>query len=345
MILMKRMLITGGAGFIGTNTALYFAKKGYAITLFDNLSRIGTKENLAYLQKQIPRLSFVQGDIRDASVVTKVVSRQDIIFHFAAQVAVTTSVRNPKEDFEINAGGTMNVLEAVRQINPHAIVIYSSTNKVYGGLEHLKVKEKSTRYDCLEKPFGVDEKTPLDFHSPYGCSKGSADQYVRDYHRLYGLNTIVFRQSCVYGSHQFGVEDQGWLAWFLIATLFDIPLTIYGNGKQVRDLLSVDDLILAYEKAIDQIKITSGQIYNIGGGCNNAISIWLECASLIKSIAGKLPKVTYKKERPGDQPYFIADIRKANHDFGWVPTISYKKGIQQLYQWLSDNKKLIQTLL
>ncbi|KKQ99319.1 MAG: dTDP-D-glucose 4,6-dehydratase [Microgenomates group bacterium GW2011_GWC1_39_12] len=342
---MKRMLITGGAGFIGTNTALYFAKKGYVITVFDNLSRKGTRENLTYLQKHIPHVLFVNGDIRDEKAVMTVVSGQDVIFHFAAQVAVTTSVLNPKEDFETNAGGTVNVLEAVRHINPHAIVIYSSTNKVYGGLEHLKVIEKQTCYTVYKKPFGIDETTPLDFHSPYGCSKGSADQYIRDYHRLYGLNTIVFRQSCIYGSHQFGVEDQGWLAWFLIATLFDIPLTIYGNGKQVRDLLSVDDLTRAYEKAIEHIKITSGQIYNIGGGRDNAISIWLECAPLIKSIAGKLPKVTYKKERPGDQPYFIADIRKANHDFGWVPTISYKKGIQQLYQWLSDNKKLIQTLL
>ncbi len=338
---MKRMLITGGAGFIGTNTALYFAKKGYAITLFDNLSRIGTKENLTYLQKYIPHLSFVQGDICDAKAVANVISGQDIIFHFAAQVAVTTSVINPREDFEINAGGTINILEAMRQRNPHALLIYSSTNKVYGGLEHLKVKEKLKRYECLEQPFGVDETTPLDFHSPYGCSKGSADQYVRDYHRLYGLKTIVFRQSCIYGSHQFGVEDQGWLAWFLIATLFHIPLTIYGNGKQVRDLLSVDDLIQAYEKAIDHIKITSGQIYNIGGGRDNAISIWLECAPLIKSIAGSIPKITYKKERPGDQPYFIADIRKAKRDFRWVPKISYKKGIQLLYDWLHEHAEII----
>ncbi len=338
---MKRMLITGGAGFIGTNTSLYFAKKRYAITLFDNLSRKGTKENLTYLQKQIPHLSFVQGDIRDASAVAKVVSGQDIIFHFAAQVAVTTSVVNPKEDFEINAGGTMNVLEAVRRTNPHAIVIYSSTNKVYGGLEHLKVIEKQTRYTVPEKPFGVDETTLLDFNSPYGCSKGSADQYVRDYHRLYGLNTVVFRQSCIYGSHQFGVEDQGWLAWFLIATLFHIPLTIYGNGKQVRDLLSVEDLLVAYEKAIHHISVTSGQIYNIGGGRDNAISIWLECVPLITSIAGSLPQVTYTNERPGDQPYFIADIRKAKRDFGWVPTISYKKGIQLLYLWLQEHAKII----
>lgn len=338
------MLITGGTGFIGTNTALYFAKKGYSITLFDNLSRKGTQENLKYLQKHIPHLVFVNGDIRDAHAVTKVVLDQDIIFHFAAQVAVTTSVVNPREDFEINAGGTINVLEAMRLVNPHAILLYSSTNKVYGGLEHLKVIEKQTRYTVPEKPFGIDENTPLDFHSPYGCSKGAADQYIRDYHRLYGLKTIVFRQSCIYGIHQFGVEDQGWLAWFLIATLFSIPLTIYGNGKQVRDLLSVDDLIQVYEKAIQHIKTTSGQIYNIGGGRDNALSIWLECAPLIESIAGSLPQVTYKNERPGDQPYFIADIRKAKRDFGWVPTISYKKGIQKLYTWLQNNTSLLHRL-
>lgn len=332
MIPMKHILITGGAGFIGTNTALYFAKKGYTITIFDNLSRKGTQENLRYLQNNIANLAFIHGDIRDAKAVQKVVVRQNIIFHFAAQVAVTTSVVHPREDFEINAGGTINVLEAMRQRNSQALLIYSSTNKVYGALEH---------FHRDEKPFGVDETTPLDFHSPYGCSKGSADQYIRDYHRLYGLNTVVFRQSCIYGSHQFGVEDQGWLAWFLIATIFHIPLTIYGNGKQVRDLLSVDDLLIAYEKAIDQIKITSGQIYNIGGGRDNAISIWLECGPLIKTITGLIPKVTYKKERPGDQPYFIADIRKAKRDFGWAPTISYKKGIRLLYFWLKEHAEII----
>lgn len=331
---MKRMLITGGAGFIGTNTALYFAKKGYHITIFDNLSRIGTEKNKAFLTNELPDMEFIHGDVRDEQAVNAVVAGQDVIFHFAAQVAVTTSVVNPREDFAINAGGTINVLEAVRHNAPQAIVLYSSTNKVYGSLEHLHVTEQATRYVCPDKPQGIDEQTPLDFHSPYGCSKGTADQYMRDYHRLYGLNTIVFRQSCIYGIHQFGVEDQGWVAWFLIAALQHNPVTIYGNGKQVRDLLYIDDLIHAYELAIVHHDRTVGQIYNMGGGMENALSVWSECAPIINHLVGSLPPVSWKKERPGDQPYFVADTTKAFTDFGWKPTISYHQGLFILTNWL-----------
>src|SRR5882762_1652571 len=245
-----RALVTGGIGFIGTNLSHRLLSDGNQVILFDNLSRTGVQHNLDWLKATHgKRLQFVQGDTRDFDAVLKAIQNIDIVFHLAAQVAVTTSVSNPREDFSINAQGTLNVLEAARRQEPMPIVLYASTNKVYGDLEHLRVVERSSRYEFDNLPEGVSEACPLDFHSPYGCSKGAADQYVRDYHRIYGINTVVLRQSCIYGTRQFGHEDQGWIAWFVIAASLGFPLTIYGDGKQVRDVLSVEDLLDVYDLA------------------------------------------------------------------------------------------------
>ena len=337
---MKHVLITGGAGFIGINTAYYYLGRGDKVTIFDNLSRKGTAINLKSLQKKYPKVDFIKGDVKEVEEVGKVIRGKDVIFHFAGQVAVTTSVTNPREDFEINALGALNVLETVRTQKLDPIIIYSSTNKVYGDLAHVKIKETATRYEFVDRPHGVSEAEPLDFHSPYGCSKGAADQYMRDYHRIYGLRTIVFRQSCVYGPHQFGVEDQGWVAWFLIAALLGKPLTIYGNGKQVRDILYVDDLVEAYDLAIQKVQVTAGEIYNIGGGAKNSISIWKEFGPMVEELIGKKVSVSHLPERPGDQPIFIADLRKAQKDFGWKPKIEYKEGVNRLFLWLKEHEKI-----
>jgi len=255
-------------------------------------------------------------------------------------VAVTTSVLDPQTDFRINAFGTLNVLEALRLFGKKsASLIYSSTNKVYGGLEDLKVVETESRYQFSDL-IGIDEFRNLDFHSPYGCSKGCADQYVRDYSRIYGLNTVVFRQSCIYGPRQFGVEDQGWVAWFIIALLTGKPITIYGDGKQVRDLLYVDDLTRAYTLALDQIETTRGQVFNIGGGQDFAISVWFDFKNILEKLLKKNIEAPLAPWRPGDQKIFISDISKAKTVFGWQPLISPNEGITNLFNWVSENLNL-----
>lgn len=339
---MKRILITGGAGFIGTNAAVNFLQNGDHVTLFDNLSRRGSRQNLSFLQKQYPKIQCIEGDIRHEKKVSEAVKRADVIVHLAAQVAVTGSIQNPREDFEVNAGGTFNVLEAMRLGNKKAILIYSSTNKVYGSLEHIPLRETSVRYTCPTRRLGIDENEPLDFHSPYGCSKGAADQYVHDYSRIYGLKTIVFRQSCIYGPHQFGVEDQGWVAWFLIAAILGKSITIYGNGKQVRDLLYVDDLVRAYQLAIQNWKTTNGQVYVLGGGQDNSLSIWKEFGPIVEKLISKKIHVEYTQMRPGDQPYFVGNTKKAFRDFGWKPKIPISKGIPMLYRWLVEHQTELQ---
>lgn len=339
----KNVLIIGGAGFIGINSASHFLKKGYSVVIFDNLSREGSRKNIAWLKKEFnnKNLKFVKGDVRwDTKTLEKLAKNSNLILHLAAQVAVTTSVENPREDFEINALGTFNVLEAVRKAKSKAVLIYSSTNKVYGGLEDLKIIERKTRYEFKNLPNGVSEERVLDFHSPYGCSKGTADQYVRDYARIYNLNTIVFRQSCIYGPHQFGVEDQGWVAWFIIALTLGKKITIYGNGKQVRDLLYIDDLARAYEMAFKNIKKIKGQIYNIGGGAKNSISVWEEFRPILEKLFNKKITARFSDWRPGDQPIYISDIRKAKKDFGWEPRIGKEQGIKKLYEWVLSNKEL-----
>src|SRR6266480_4451752 len=272
-----RALVTGGIGFIGTNLSHRLLSDGNEVILFDNLSRAGVQNNLDWLKATYrKKLQFVQGDIRDFDAVLTAIRNVDAVFHLAAQVAVTTSVSNPREDFSINAQGTLNVLEAARRQEPMPVVLYTSTNKVYGGLEHLGVVECSSRYEFENLPEGVSEACPLDFHSPYGCSKGAADQYVLDYHRIYGLRTVVFRMSCIYGPRQFGTEDQGWVAHFMLAVANHRRLTIYGNGKQVRDLLFIDDLVDGFRLAALHIEKTAGNVYNMGGGPANSVSIWHE---------------------------------------------------------------------
>ncbi|MEJ2748761.1 MAG: GDP-mannose 4,6-dehydratase [Anaerolineae bacterium] len=304
-----KFFITGGAGFIGSNSADYFARQGHDIILFDNMSRVGGPANVEWLRQQHGDcVQLIEGDVRNYEALTQAIGGVDVVLHLASQVAVTTSVQNPREDFEINALGTFNVLEAVRHHCPEAAVLYASTNKVYGGMEDVGIVEQETRYAYADFPHGIPETTPLDFHSPYGCSKGAGDQYMIDYARIYGLRTLVFRQSCIYGRRQFGVEDQGWVAHFVIATIRNRPISIFGDGKQVRDLLHVSDLIRAYESGIEKIDELRGQAINVGGG--------------------------------GDQRVFIADIRKAQEKLGWQPTISPAAGIRDLYEWVSANPEL-----
>ncbi len=278
--------------------------------------------------------------MRDADTLDKSIGNADVVAHFAAQVAVTTSVTDPREDFDINALGTFNVLEAVRKTGRHPVVLYTSTNKVYGGMEDTRVEEREMDYIYSDFPLGISETQPLDFHSPYGCSKGCGDQYMRDYARIYDLPTIVFRQSAIYGPRQFGVEDQGWVSWFIIAVLLKKPITIYGNGKQVRDLLYIDDLVAAYNAAIDQPERTGGQIFNIGGGPENVISVWKEFGPMLEKLNGMRIPVKYSDWRPGDQVIYVSDIRKAEQVFGWKPRVSVEEGITKLFQWASSNQDL-----
>ena len=335
-----RALITGGVGFIGTNLADRLLREGHEVVLFDNLGRSGVEQNLDWLRAQHGgRAQFIQGDVRDSGLVEKAMRGADAVFHLAAQVAVTTSVLNPQEDFSINAQGTLNVLEAARKQKPMPIVLYTSTNKVYGGLEHVRVVERQTRYEFEDLPFGVSENCPLDFHSPYGCSKGTADQYVHDYHRIYGLPTMVFRMSCIYGPHQFGTEDQGWVAHFALTALRGGRITIYGDGKQVRDLLYVDDLVELMVRACGNIERTAGQVYNVGGGPAHTTSVWTELQSQLVQLLGKLPPVEYDSFRPGDQKIYVSDIRKAQEQLNWAPRVGIREGLRRMAEaWKAERK-------
>jgi CDP-paratose 2-epimerase len=338
-----RFLITGGAGFIGANTAHNLLKSGNEVFLLDNLSRPGSEKNLAWLEGIHGEIPFFKVDVRDFDGIKDVLKQAktiDVLLHFAAQVAVTTSVENPREDFEINALGSLNVLEAVREMNLDPVILYASTNKVYGELAHLGVVKEENRYRYLSLPMGVPESATLDFHSPYGCSKGAADQYMHDYHRIYGLRTIVFRNSCIYGPRQFGIEDQGWLAWFVIAAVLGNPITIYGDGMQVRDVLHVDDLIEAMLRAIEYEERTQGEVYNIGGGMRNSLAVWSEFEPILSKLLGRQVEVSYEDWRPGDQRLYISDISKAEQDFGWTPTIGVPEGIEKLFQWVNLNSEL-----
>ncbi len=337
------MLITGGAGFIGVNAAERFLGKGWKVVIFDNFSRKGTELHREYLtQKFANHVTIIQGDIRtDQAVLDRLCNECDVVLHLAAQVAVTTSVVNPREDFEINAFGTFNVLEAVRKSERKPLVLYASTNKVYGGLENVPVEEQEKRYVFAGGLKGVSEEQLLDFHSPYGCSKGAADQYVRDYSRLYDIPTIVLRQSCIYGQHQMGIEDQGWVAWFLLAALFGKPVTIYGNGKQVRDLLHVDDLIDCYELCIEKTGAVSGHVFNIGGGHENTLSL-IEFLELLRGDLGLPLTSSSRAVRPGDQPIFISDNSAFMKATGWQPKVNVRSGIRQLKQWLEEHRGELQ---
>jgi CDP-paratose 2-epimerase len=315
----RKILITGGAGFLGVNAAAHLIKDGWRVTLLDNLSRPGTERNLKWLLTRYPdRTTFVKEDVRNATALPEHVKDQDAVLHLAAQVAVTTSLVDPNADFDINARGTLNVLEAVRVHNHDAPVIFASTNKVYGKLDHNNGPCKETQ--------------PLDFHSPYGCSKGAADQYVRDYARCFDMNTVVLRQSCIYGSHQYGTEDQGWVAHFVHSILKDRPLTIYGDGTQVRDLLDARDLSSLYATVIDKIGITRGEVYNVGGGPENQRNL-LEVIDQIGELTGKRPQYSFSDWREGDQKFYVSDVTKARHDLGWEPKFDFDRGLRDLISW------------
>ena len=334
-------LITGGAGFIGCNLAHALLEGGQRVTVLDDLSRPLTPLNLEWLREEhVDRLQFIHADIRDASAVCNAIAGHDVVYHLAGQVAVTSSVKDPRSDFEINALGTFNVLEAARQSPQTPMVLFASTNKVYGGMETLAIEEQTSRYCYRDLPLGVPETQPLDFHSPYGCSKGAADQYVRDYARIYGLRTVVMRQSCIYGPRQFGVEDQGWAAHFVIAAVLGRPITVFGDGKQVRDMLHIDDLVRAYKSAIERISEVSGQIYNIGGGIQNTLSVWEEFGPLLKDLFGWPTQVHRSNWRPGDQLVYVSDIRKAKRELGWEPRIGVKEGLANLVRWITQSKPI-----
>ncbi len=334
----KTVFITGGAGFIGCNCAKFYIEKGDSVYVFDNLSRVGTEKNIEWLET-IGKFVFIKGDVtekKQLEALFKNNPKPDYIFHLAGQVAVTTSVENPEKDLRDNVFGTFNVLEMTRKYAPDAVLLFSSTNKVYGNLDKAGVEETDTSYRLKDLVNGISEKTPLDFYSPYGCSKGSADQYVRDYSRIFNLKTIVFRQSCIYGYRQLGVEDQGWVAWFIISALKDRKITIYGNGKQVRDILFIEDLIKAYDSAVNKTGSTAGQIYNIGGGPDNQISL-LVFLDKIKKYLGKDVDYSFSDWRPGDQYIYVSDVLKAKEDFDWKPETGADEGIKKLVEWMKSN--------
>ena len=343
---MAKVTITGGAGFIGSNLAHRLLRQGHEVTIFDNLSRSGGLSNIVWLREQFGEHSFAleQGDLADFEVLKRAVEGAQRVYHLAGQVAVTTSVQDPRSDFMDNALGTFNALEAARLVGDHPIFIYSSTNKVYGGMEDVKIVEQDTRYAYADYPQGIPETMPLDFHSPYGCSKGAGDQYTRDYYRIYGLRTVVMRQSCIYGYRQFGIEDQGWLAWFIIAALKGRPISIYGNGKQVRDALFIDDLLDAYDIAVEHIDHAAGQVYNVGGGPDHTISIWVEFGPMLEKLLGRPVPVTHSDWRPGDQPVYISNINKIKRELGWAPRIGVREGMSRLFEWIRDNQHLFEHL-
>ncbi len=338
----RKWIVIGGAGFIGCHAASRFHRRGDRVVVADNLSRRGAVQNLEWLRGQGVD-DFVKVDVRDAGAVADLIGRHadaDAVLHLAAQVAVTTSVADPRTDFDVNALGTFNVIEAVRTAaGGRPAVFYSSTNKVYGNLEHVRVVDRGGRYAYDDRPDGVDEGEPLDFHSPYGCSKGAGDQYCRDYARIYGLKTVTFRQSCIYGTRQFGIEDQGWIAWFCLAATGGKPFTIFGDGKQIRDALWVGDLVDAYERALDRIDAVAGEVFNVGGGPANTLSL-LELVAMLEAATGRRLDPPHADWRPGDQRVFVADVRKAGRLLGWRPTVGPAEGVARLLEWIGDNRHL-----
>ena len=344
---MKSVIITGCAGFIGSHLVEYFLKQGATVVGIDNLSRAGSETNLEKLRNRYGNcFHFHKQDIRNFAAVRSIFAEADpeLVIHHAAQVAVTTSITDPREDFEINALGTFNILEATRLEAPDAFFEFASTNKVYGKMDDLEIIERGGRYDYANLPHGIDETRGLDFHSPYGCSKGTADQYVRDYSRVYGLRSVVLRQSCIYGTRQFGVEDQGWVAWFTIASILGKPITIYGDGKQGRDLLWIDDLESVYAGLYEHADKTAGEIYNVGGGPENVLSL-LELVEQLRRASILRRPANFAEWRQGDQKVFVCDIRKLSKAIHWKPSVSPREGVDRLIAWSMDNKELLNRLL
>lgn len=345
------ILVTGGAGFVGSHVVEHYANLGKDVIVFDDLSRVdilgvnqkNALHNWNYLKNNYSNIGLIKGDVRESNEVIKVSKEAEIIIHTAAQVAVTSSVRDPKTDFEINAIGTFNVLEAARKSETNPTIIYCSTNKVYGSnVNKIKVLEEKTRY-LFEANFkgSIPETFPVDLceHTPYGCSKLVGDLYTQEYAKIYGLKTAVFRMSCIYGPRQFGVEDQGWVAWFTIATITKKPLTIYGDGKQVRDILYIKDLVNAFDSFLQRKNQLSGEVFNIGGGPENTISL-LELLSLLEQLTGTRSKITFSDWRPSDQKVYISNISKAKEKLRWNPRVSPKEGVEKLVDWVLKNKRL-----
>lgn len=332
----ERVLITGGAGFIGSNLADRLLDEGHNVTLFDDFSRPGGRQNVAWLRGRHPpeRLRVIAADLADRTAVEPAVAGMQRIYHLGGQVAVTTSITDPRRDFESNATGTLNVLEAARRAAPDAIILYASTNKVYGGLDHLAIREEATRYAFADLPHGIAESHPLDFHSPYACSKGAGDQYTRDYARIYGLRTVVVRQSCIYGPRQLASSEQGWMAWITRAALRGERIAIYGDGKQVRDVLAVSDLLDAYDAIVRRIERATGGVYNIGGGPARTLSIWCEFGPLLEAALGRSIPARHHPVRSGDQRVYISDIRTAERELGWQPRVGVEEGVARLIDWV-----------
>jgi CDP-paratose 2-epimerase len=334
----RPFLITGGAGFVGSNLAHRLLSRGVPVLVFDNLARPGVERNLVWLRERHPLLLRVeQGDVRDVAAVAAAVARSRGVFHFAAQVAVTTSLADPVTDFEVNVRGTLNVLEAMRRLPDPPPLLFTSTNKVYGGLGDVALRSTGTRYEPVDPALrrnGLSEARPLDFHSPYGCSKGAADQYVLDYARTFGLDAVVFRMSCIYGPLQCGTEDQGWVAHFLMRAAAEDPIVLFGDGMQVRDVLYIEDLLDAFEAAYADIGRLSGRAFNIGGGPAQAVSL-LEVIDRIGELRGARPTVEYNDWRPGDQRYYVSDVRAFEEATGWRPRVTPAAGIARLHEWLT----------
>ncbi|HEU0130338.1 MAG TPA: SDR family NAD(P)-dependent oxidoreductase [Mycobacteriales bacterium] len=332
-----RNVVTGGAGFVGTNVADRLLRAGERVVVLDDLSRAGVDENLRRLQRAHgDAVEVVKGDVRDPATVRSVVRGATRVFHFAAQVAVTTSVDDPVHDFGVNLGGTVTLLEELRRLDTPPTLLFTSTNKVYGGLEDVTVERRGERYepaDAAYREHGIGEDRPLRFSSPYGCSKGGADQYVLDYAKSYGLPTVVFRMSCIYGPHQCGNEDQGWVAHFLMRALDRAPITLYGDGRQVRDVLFVDDLVDAMLLATDRVGEWSGEAFNIGGGPASTVSL-LELLDLIGSLEGRRPEVAFGDWRIGDQRWYVSDTRRFADATGWRPRVGVREGVERLHAWL-----------
>ncbi len=336
----QRVLITGGLGFVGSNYAARCLARGWEVVAYDNFSRPGAEKNAAWLESQgHGRLRIVRDDVRNWEGLCAAMKDVDVVAHLAAQVAVTSSVADPMDDFLVNALGGVCVLEAARRSGGDPIVLFSSTNKVYGALSGARVQEGTLRHVLPDRPEGIAEDSPIDLYSPYGCSKGACDLYMIDYARIYGLKTVVFRQSCIYGPRQFGVEDQGWVAHFVISAVMGRPINIYGDGRQVRDILHVDDLLDVYDRAIDRIEVCQGQAYNIGGGPGNAISL-LELIYRLETALDRAIPLHFGGWRPGDQKVYISDIRKAQRDLGWSPRISVDDGLASLEDWVKGNREL-----
>lgn len=333
-----KLLITGGCGFLGSNLASDALARGDELIVFDSLYRSGSRDNLTWLQDQ-GEFRFEHGDIRNQNDITRLIkeTKPDAIFHLAGQVAMTTSIANPRMDFEVNVMGSHNLLEAVRQYAPDATVVYSSTNKVYGDLEQYTYRETDTRYECIEHPNGFDESTPLEFHSPYGCSKGAADQYMLDYARIFGLNTVVLRHSSMYGGRQFATYDQGWIGWFCEQAIHAKSgkieeIVISGNGKQVRDVLHAEDMRVLYHRCISNIELMRGNAFNVGGGIQNSFSLLELFRHLERELEINL-KIKKVEKRASDQKVFVAKLDKLVSMIDWSPKISKEKGISKMIEW------------